>query len=85
MYNNINPRLKLRSDQDRSFLNLESWKLFLIALQAANLPSLNERLRKLSGWGVTDPNYLTMVDNNRVFMECLVDQAKAERSKTCSW
>ena len=35
----------------------------------------------MSGWGVTDPNYLTMVDNNRVFLECLIDQVKAERGE----
>ena len=49
--------------------------------QASDLPSLNERLRMVAGWSVTDPNYLTMVDNNRVFLECLIDQVKAERGE----
>lgn len=49
-------------------------------ISADDLPALNERLRQVSGWSTSDPNYLTMVDNNRVFMECLIDQAKAERS-----
>jgi len=49
-------------------------------ISAEDLPSLNERLRKVSGWSASDPNYLTLVDNNRVFMECLLDQVKAERN-----
>jgi len=49
-------------------------------ISATDLPSLNERLRTVSGWSVTDPNYLTMADNNRVFFECLIDQVKAERN-----
>jgi len=48
-------------------------------ISAEDLPPLNERLRKVSGWSTSDPNYLAMVDNNRVFMECLIDQVKAER------
>jgi len=45
-----------------------------------DLDLLNERLRKVSGWSQTDPNFLAVVDNNRVFMECLLDQVKAERT-----
>ena len=49
--------------------------------QADDLPDLNERLRAVAGWGTSDPTYLTMVDNNRVFLECLLDQVKHERSE----
>jgi len=49
-------------------------------ISADDLPDLNERLRAVAGWGTSDPTYLTMVDNNRVFLECLLDQVKHERN-----
>lgn len=41
---------------------------------------LNERLRGVAGWELDDPEYLAMVDNNRVFFECLLEQAFSERN-----
>jgi len=43
-----------------------------------DLSGLNARLGAVSGWGLTDPKYQTMIDANRVFMECLLDQVKME-------
>ena len=40
---------------------------------------LNERLRNVAGWSEDDPQYLSLMDNNRVFMECLLDQVKKEK------
>jgi len=48
------------------------------AVDVSDLKGLNERLRSVSGWSVTDPQYRTMEDTNRVFMECLLDQVKME-------
>merc|ERR1711962_713365 len=45
-------------------------------IDASDFEGLNERLRKVAGW---DQEYLAMVDNNRVFLECLLDQAMAEK------
>ena len=42
--------------------------------QAADFAGLNERLRKVAGWGTEDQEYINMVDNNRVFFECLLEQ-----------
>ena len=42
--------------------------------QAADFAGLNERLRKVAGWGEEDQEYINMVDNNRVFFECLLEQ-----------
>jgi len=39
---------------------------------------LNERLKIISGWEDSNPLYLAMADNNRVFMECLLEQARLE-------
>ena len=41
---------------------------------------MNERLRGIAGWSTDDPQYLSLVDQNRVFMECLLDQAKKEKN-----
>jgi len=51
-------------------------------IRADDLNVLNGRLRKVSGWSESDPNYLAMVDNNRVFLECLLDQVKGERTSS---
>jgi len=44
-----------------------------------DMDGMNERLRNISGWSKDDPQYLSVVDNNRVFMECLLDQVKKEK------
>merc|ERR1712001_209001 len=43
-------------------------------IDAADFAGLNERLRKVAGWGEEDQEYINMVDNNRVFFECLLEQ-----------
>merc|ERR1712098_673362 len=48
-------------------------------IDASDFEGLNERLRKVAGWEKDDQEYLAMVDNNRVFLECLLDQAMAEK------
>jgi hypothetical protein len=50
-------------------------------IDAADFAGLNERLRKVAGWGEEDQEYINMVDNNRVFFECLLEQVLAERNK----
>ena len=55
-----------------SFANTFEVKFEL--LQAADFDGLNERLRKVAGWGKDDVEYINMVDNNRVFFECLLEQ-----------
>jgi len=46
---------------------------------AADFAGLNERLRVVSGWDEDQPEYLALVDNNRVFLECLLEQALAAK------
>merc|ERR1719341_2358449 len=48
-------------------------------IDAADFEGLNERLRKVAGWGEDDQEYINMVDNNRVFFECLLEQVLAGR------
>jgi len=48
-------------------------------IDARDFEGLNERLRLVAGWEKEDQEYLAMVDNNRVFLECLLDQAMAEK------
>merc|ERR1711971_1088135 len=36
-------------------------------IDAADFEGLNERLRKVAGWGEDDQEYINMVDNNRVW------------------
>jgi len=48
-------------------------------IDANDVERLNERLRLVAGWERDDQEYLAMVDNNRVFLECLLDQAMAEK------
>ena len=43
------------------------------------MEGINERLRNVAGWSKEDPQYLSLKDNNRVFMECLLDQVKKEK------
>eukprot|EP00092_Neocalanus_flemingeri_P041988 GFUD01045737.1.p1 GENE.GFUD01045737.1~~GFUD01045737.1.p1 ORF type:complete len:255 (+),score=60.77 GFUD01045737.1:143-907(+) len=44
-----------------------------------DVAALNERLRGVAGWSEDDPQYMSLVDENRVFFECLLDQVKAEK------
>jgi len=49
-------------------------------VNASDFDGLNERLRKVAGWELDDPEFLAVCDNNRVFFECLLEQAKSERN-----
>ena len=44
------------------------------------MDGMNARMRGVAGWNTEDPQYLSLMDNNRVFMECLLDQATKEKS-----
>ena len=46
--------------------------------QASDFAGLNERLRKVANWSTEDTEYINMVDNNRVFFECLLEQVLAQ-------
>jgi len=48
-------------------------------LDASDFKLLNERLRKIAGWESTASEAHAMEDNNSVFLECLLDQVKAEQ------
>merc|ERR1712165_703123 len=50
-------------------------------IDASDFAGLNERLRKVANWSTEDAEYINMVDNNRVFFECLLEQVLAERNK----
>merc|ERR1712062_27459 len=50
-------------------------------IDAADFAGLNERLRKVANWSTEDQEYINMVDNNRGFFECLLEQVLAERNK----
>jgi len=41
--------------------------------------ALNERLRTVAGWTNEQEKYIQLVDNNRVFFECLLEQVKNEQ------
>jgi len=43
-----------------------------------DLEYLDELLRNIAGWEKDDPNYLSLVDNNRAFLECMLEQVKRE-------
>jgi len=45
-----------------------------------NICSVNQKLKGVAGWSDDDPQYISLVDNNRVFMECLIDQVRKEKS-----
>merc|ERR1711900_120498 len=49
-------------------------------IDSKDFAGLNERLRKVACWELDDPQYLAVCDNNRVFFECLLEQAYAERN-----
>jgi len=44
-----------------------------------DMDEVNEKLRDVAGWSKDNPQYISLVDNNRVFMECLLDQVKKEK------
>jgi len=44
-----------------------------------DMDGMNERLRSIAGWSQDDPQFLSLVDNNRVLMECLLDQVCKEK------
>jgi hypothetical protein len=44
-----------------------------------DINGINERLRNVAGWSKDDPQFLSLTDNNRVFMECMLDQVKKEK------
>ena len=35
-------------------------------------------MRKVANWSTEDTEYINMVDNNRVFFECLLEQVLAQ-------
>jgi len=41
---------------------------------------LDEQLRKIAGWSKDDPQLHSIVDNNRAFLECMLEQVQIERS-----
>jgi len=43
-----------------------------------DLEYLDELLRNIAGWEKDDPNFLSLVDNNRAFLECMLEQVKRE-------
>lgn len=48
------------------------------ALDASDFTILNEKLRSIAGWDKNSEEYHRLVDNNSVFLECLLDQVKIE-------
>ena len=40
---------------------------------------LDELLRNIAGWQKDDPRFLSIVDNNRAFLECMLEQVQRER------
>jgi len=57
-------------------------------LSEEDLDFLDELLRNIAGWEKNDPRFLSIVDNNRAFLECMLEQVKRERkplSDNMSW
>jgi len=48
-------------------------------IEAKDFAGLNERLRRTAGWSQDSEEYRGILDMNRVFFECLLDQVKKER------
>jgi len=42
---------------------------------------LNEKLREIAGWDKKSEDFMRLVDNSSVFLECLLDQVKTERNQ----
>ena len=56
--------------------------------QEEDIETVNELFRNIAGWEMNDLNYISMLDNNRVFLECLRQQVQSERapvSEYLSW
>lgn len=47
-----------------------------------DMDTLDEHLRNIAGWQKDDPRFLSIVDNNRAFLECMLEQVKSERNPT---
>ena len=48
--------------------------------QEEDIQTVNELFRNIAGWEKDDLNYISMEDNNRVFLECLLRQVQSERA-----
>ena len=48
--------------------------------QEEDIETINELFRNIAGWEKDDLNYISMLDNNRVFLECLQRQVQSERA-----
>jgi len=49
-------------------------------IDAEDMSFLDELLRNIAGWDKTDPRFLSIVDNNRAFLECMLEQVNMERA-----
>jgi len=57
-------------------------------IEEEDIENVNEMFRNIAGWERDDLNYISMVDNNRVFLECLFQQVQRERApvkENLSW
>jgi len=48
-------------------------------VNADDMIHLNELLRNIAGWEKDDPRYLSIIDNNQAFLECMLEQVQRER------
>jgi len=48
-------------------------------VNADDMFNLNELLRNIAGWEKDDPRYLSIIDNNQAFLECMLEQVQRER------
>jgi len=48
-------------------------------IDAGDFAGLNERLRNVAGWSMDDDQYRSLVDENSVFLECLLEQVRNEQ------
>merc|ERR1712079_183703 len=49
-------------------------------IDAEDMSFLDELLRNIAGWDNSDPRFLSIVDNNRAFLECMLEQVNMERA-----
>jgi len=49
-------------------------------IEEEDIETVNELFRNIAGWEKDDLNYISMLDNNRVFLECLLRQVQSERA-----
>jgi len=45
-----------------------------------DIKHLDELLRNIAGWEKEDPRFHSIMDNNRAFLECMLEQVQRERS-----